>query len=91
MLSMLMVHPLNNELVMLFQSKPSELFDVNSILKSYIGRRTVCFSTSGFREREMFPDMTSSSTSTTLSDKQCNESWSEQIEAEEVEGEHKVR
>ena len=51
---MLMVHPLNNELVMLFQSKPSELFDVNSILKSYIGRRTVCFSTSGFREREMF-------------------------------------
>ena len=29
--------------------------------------------------------MTSSSTSTTLSDKQCNESWSEQIEAEEVE------
>ena len=39
----------------------------------------------------MFPDMTSSSTSTTLSDKQCNESWSEQIEAEEVEGEHKVR
>lgn len=38
----------------------------------------------------MFSDMTSSSTSTTLSDEQCNKNWSEQIEAEEVEGEHKV-
>ena len=90
MFCMLIVHPLNNELVMLFQSKPSELFDANSTLKSYIGRGTISFATTGLQGRQMFPDMTSSSTSTTLSDKQCEKSWSEQIEAEEVEGEHKV-
>ena len=84
--------PQFGQLVMLSQSKPSDLFDAKKTLKFFTVRRTVSFSEASCNYRYgTLSDMTSSSTSTTLSDERCiNKSWSEQIEAEEVEGKHKV-